>query len=81
MYITGVDKSADANIHAGAKYLRWIVDEYYKDEPMSRVDKALFARASYNAGAGRIQGLRRKAERRGLDPKGTRVTARKWLTR
>ena len=48
-------------------YLRWIVDEYCKDEPMTKVDKGLFALASYNAGAGRISELRRKAKRMGLD--------------
>ena len=50
-----------------AKYLRWIVDEYYKDAPMTKVDKGLFALASYNAGVGRISELRRKAKRMGLD--------------
>jgi membrane-bound lytic murein transglycosylase MltF len=68
VYIKDVDKNVENNIHAGAKYLRWIVDEYYKDEPMTRVNKGLFALASYNAGAGRISGLRRKAQRMGLDP-------------
>jgi len=67
VFIKGVDKDVEANIHAGAKYLRWIVDEYYKDEPMTKVDKGLFALASYNAGAGRISELRRKAKRMGLD--------------
>jgi len=67
VFIKGVDKSVDANIHAGAKYLRWIVDEYFKDDPMTRVDKGLFALASYNAGAGRISELRRKARKMGLD--------------
>jgi membrane-bound lytic murein transglycosylase MltF len=67
VFIKGVDKDVEKNIQAGAKYLRWIVDEYYKDEPMTRVDKGLFALASYNAGAGRISGLRRKAKRMGLD--------------
>jgi len=67
VFIKGVDKDVEANIHAGAKYLRWIVDEYYKDEPMTKVDKGLFALASYNAGAGRISGLRRRAKRMGLD--------------
>jgi hypothetical protein len=28
----------EKNIQAGAKYLRWIVDESYKDEPMTKVD-------------------------------------------
>jgi membrane-bound lytic murein transglycosylase MltF len=67
VFIKGVDKDVEKNIQAGAKYLRWIVDEYYKDEPMTRLDKGLFALASYNAGAGRISGLRRKAKRMGLD--------------
>jgi membrane-bound lytic murein transglycosylase MltF len=35
---------------------------------MSKLDKALFAVASYNAGAGRISRLRREAAGRGLDP-------------
>ena len=68
VFIKGVDKSAERNIEAGAKYLRFIVDEYYKDEPMDRLTKGLFALASYNAGPARVAGLRRKAERVGLDP-------------
>ena len=58
----------EPNIHAGVKYIRFIVDEYFKDEPMTRLDKGLFAFASYNAGPGRIRQLRREAEKRGLDP-------------
>ena len=58
----------DANIHAGVKYIRFIIDQYYKDEPMDGLNKALFAFASYNAGPGRIRQLRREAEKRGLDP-------------
>ena len=66
VFIKGVDTSLERNIHA-AKYLRFIVDEYDKDEPMERLDKALFAIASYNAGPARIAGLRTKAQRMGLD--------------
>jgi membrane-bound lytic murein transglycosylase MltF len=58
----------DANIHAGVKYMRWMVDQYYKDEPIETLDKGLFAFASYNAGPGRVRQLRREAARRGLDP-------------
>ncbi|MBL8201618.1 MAG: lytic transglycosylase F [Chromatiales bacterium] len=58
----------EPNIHAGVKYIRWVVDTYYKDEPMDRLNKGLFAFASYNAGPGRIRQLRREAEKRGLDP-------------
>ncbi len=58
----------EPNIHAGVKYMRWMIDHYYGKEPMTQLDKALFAFASYNAGAGRISGLRRNAAKRGLDP-------------
>jgi membrane-bound lytic murein transglycosylase MltF len=58
----------DANIHAGIKYMRWMIDQYYGKEPMTELDKTLFAFASYNAGAGRISQLRRVAAKRGLDP-------------
>jgi membrane-bound lytic murein transglycosylase MltF len=58
----------EANIHAGIKYMRWMMDQYYEKEPMTKLDKALFAFASYNAGAGRIAALRREAAKRGLHP-------------
>jgi len=58
----------EANIHAGIKYMRWMIDQYYDKEPMTKLDKALFAFASYNAGAGRISQLRKEAAKRGLDP-------------
>ena len=58
----------EPNINAGIKYMRWMIDQYYGNEPMTRLDKALFAFASYNAGAGRISRLRKEAASRGLDP-------------
>jgi membrane-bound lytic murein transglycosylase MltF len=58
----------DKNIHAGTKYLRFIVDRYFKDEQMDDVNKMLFAFASYNAGPARVSGLRGKAAKMGLDP-------------
>ena len=58
----------DPNIHAGVKYVRFMIDQYYKNEPMDDLNKGLFAFASYNAGAGRVAGLRKEAAKRGLDP-------------
>lgn len=58
----------EPNINAGIKYMRWMIDNYYGKEPMTNLDKALFAIASYNAGAGRVSGLRKEAAKRGLDP-------------
>ena len=45
----------DANIHAGVKYMRFMVDRYYANEPMDNLNKALMTFASYNAGPGRVQ--------------------------
>jgi membrane-bound lytic murein transglycosylase MltF len=57
----------DANIHAGVKYIRRMIDRYYANEPMSDLDKGLFAFAAYNAGPARIRQLRRETAPRGLD--------------
>jgi membrane-bound lytic murein transglycosylase MltF len=56
------------NIHAGVKYLRFIVDRYYAKEPMDRLNKGLFAFASYNAGPAKVAKLRKEAREMGLDP-------------
>jgi membrane-bound lytic murein transglycosylase MltF len=58
----------EPNIHAGVKYMRFMMDQFYANEPMDRLNKGLFTFASYNAGAGRIQQLRKLAAKRGLDP-------------
>ncbi len=56
------------NIHAGARYVRWMIDRYYAQAPMDEDNKLLFALASYNAGPRRVREMRREAERTGLDP-------------
>jgi membrane-bound lytic murein transglycosylase MltF len=56
------------NVQAGVKYMRFMIDQYFEKEPMDRLNKALFAFAAYNAGPARINGLRKEAARRGLDP-------------
>jgi membrane-bound lytic murein transglycosylase MltF len=58
----------EPNIHAGVKYIRFMMDRYYKDEPMDNLNRGLFTFASYNAGPARIRQLRKEAEKRGLDP-------------
>ena len=58
----------DANIHAGVKYMRFMMDHYYKDDPMDPLNKGLMTFASYNAGPGRIRQLRAETKKRGLDP-------------
>ncbi len=58
----------EPNIHAGVKYMRFMIDRYYANEPMDKLNKGLFAFASYNAGPARIASLRKEAAKRGLDP-------------
>jgi membrane-bound lytic murein transglycosylase MltF len=65
--IPDIDK-LESNIHAGIKYNRWVVDNFYKEAEIRPGDKALFAFASYNAGPGRVASLRKEAAAQGLDP-------------
>ena len=58
----------DANIHAGIKYFRSMVDKHYGNEPMDAVNKVLFTFAAYNCGPGRIKQLRTEAAQKGFDP-------------
>jgi membrane-bound lytic murein transglycosylase MltF len=58
----------DPNIHAGVKYMRFMLDKYYGNEPMTPLDKGLFTFAAYNAGPGRVAQLRKIAKERGLNP-------------
>src|SRR4030095_16779418 len=58
----------EPNVHAGVKYIRWMIDNYFKDEPMTRLNKGLFAFAAYNCGPRKLARLRAEAKQRGLDP-------------
>ena len=61
-------RQLEPNVHAGVKYVRFMMDHYYAEEPMDELNRGLFAFASYNAGPARIRGLRQKAAARGFDP-------------
>lgn len=58
----------EANIQAGAKYLRFIIDRYFDEPGIAPIDRRLFALAAYNAGPRRIVELRRRAAAAGIDP-------------
>jgi membrane-bound lytic murein transglycosylase MltF len=60
-------KDLENNIHAGAKYLRFLYDRYFADEPMDELNKMLFSFAAYNAGPAKVRKLRAHAEKMGLD--------------
>ena len=59
---------AEANVHAGTKYMDKLMSQYFKDAKFNDTNRALFAFASYNAGPGRISSMRKEAAKRGLDP-------------
>jgi membrane-bound lytic murein transglycosylase MltF len=65
--IPNIDK-LEGNIHAGIKYNRWVVDNFYNDPGITPLNRQLLAFASYNAGPGRVAGLRKEARAQGLDP-------------
>ena len=58
----------DPNVHAGAKLLAELMDDYFKGVPFDEQNHTLFAFAAYNAGPAKIQSLRREAEAQNLDP-------------
>jgi membrane-bound lytic murein transglycosylase MltF len=58
----------EPNIHAGVKYTRYIIDEYFADPNIDEFNRTLLALASYNAGPDRIATLRKEAAQKGLDP-------------
>ena len=43
---TGNIHELEPNIHAGVKYIRHVIDSYFKDEPMDALNKTLFAFAA-----------------------------------
>jgi membrane-bound lytic murein transglycosylase MltF len=65
---TGDITQLDPNIHAGVKYIRYLQDTFFESEPMDVVNKTLFSFAAYNAGPRRVQDLRARAKKRGLNP-------------
>jgi membrane-bound lytic murein transglycosylase MltF len=58
----------DANIHAGVKYFRSMMDRHYSSEPMDNLNKVLFTLAAYNCGPDRVKELRTEAAAKGLNP-------------
>lgn len=65
---TGDVTLLEPNIHAGIKYMRFVRDQFFENEPMDTRNKILFSFAAYNCGPARVQKLRKEAAQRGLDP-------------
>jgi len=59
----------EPNIHAGAKYLRFMADRYFPvSKELDAMNSAFFTFAAYNAGPARIVKLRKETEKKGLNP-------------
>ena len=61
-------RQMEPNIHAGVKYMRFMMDTYFKDDQMDDLNKGLMTFAAYNAGPGRLRQLRQEAAKKGLNP-------------
>ena len=66
----GVDDvtTVDGNVHAGAKYMRFIAERYFAGENFNELNQWLFSLAAYNAGPAKINRYRREAADNGYDP-------------
>ncbi len=56
------------NIHAGAKYLAFVRDQYYSDPAISTENRLAFSWAAYNAGPAKVRRMRAETNKIGLDP-------------
>lgn len=66
--VPDIKDSAERNIYAGAKYLRYLISTYIDDPSVDDRNRVLFAFAAYNAGPGNLRKFRDKAKAMGLDP-------------
>ena len=60
--------TVDGNIHAGAKYMEYLMVRYAKEPAISKENRFFFALAGYNAGPGNVNKYRRQAKKLGYDP-------------
>jgi membrane-bound lytic murein transglycosylase MltF len=61
-------RQLEANVHAGVKYVRVIIDRHLRDDGLDPLTRTLFAFAAYNCGPTCLRQLRAQTARRGLNP-------------
>ncbi|MDR7371400.1 transglycosylase SLT domain-containing protein [Flavobacterium aquidurense] len=66
-YIRNINK-IDNNVHAGVKYMRFLIDRYFSNPDIDELNRHLLALAAYNAGPSRVAQLREIAKSKGLNP-------------
>jgi len=65
--ISGIEEDIDKNVHAGAKYMRYLIDTYLNDPDLDEMNRLLLGLAAYNAGPGNLIKIRERATKMGLD--------------
>jgi membrane-bound lytic murein transglycosylase MltF len=65
--LKGIENDIKKNIHAGAKYLRYLMDTYLNDPAIDERNRLLLGLAAYNAGPGNLRKIRKKTTAMGLD--------------
>jgi len=65
----GIDdiSTIDSNVHAGAKYMRFLADRYFSGDEIDELNQWIFSLAAYNAGPAKIARYRREAAENGYD--------------
>ncbi len=60
--------TVEDNIHAGARYMRFLADRYFSDDGITELNQWMLSLAAYNAGPAKVARLRREAAVDGHDP-------------
>lgn len=55
------------NVHAGAKYMRFLANRYFDNDEITDLNQWIFSLAAYNAGPAKIARYRREAAENGYD--------------
>lgn len=61
-------QDVEQNVHAGAKYMKHLLESFFNAEDLEPEERIRFALAAYNAGPTAIRKARQKAAEMGLDP-------------
>jgi membrane-bound lytic murein transglycosylase MltF len=61
-------RSVENNIHAGVKYLKYLMDQHFPEDQYSPTDRLRITLAAYNAGPGNMKRSIRKTAELGYDP-------------
>ncbi len=61
-------ETEENNIHAGARLMHYLIQDYFNEPGLSPLNRQLFAIAAYNCGPGNVKRCRTLAKNMSLDP-------------